>query len=114
MKNFQEFWPFYLDQHRNPRCRALHYTGTLLALLGIGYALLLKSFWPFAFAPVVAYTCSWIGHFVFERNIPATFSYPWLSLQGDFRMLFRWMTGRLKDDLERRKQSLSPSISLGR
>ena len=30
------------------------------------------------------YAFAWAGHFFFERNKPATFSYPWLSFLGDF------------------------------
>lgn len=102
MSRFSEFWPYYLDQHRHPLCRSFHYLGTLLALVCIGCALLSKSFWPLLFAPILGYAFSWIGHFVFEKNRPATFRRPWHSLLGDFWMLFRWMTGRLRDDLERK------------
>ena len=38
--NYVDFWPFYLQQHSKPQTRRLHYVGTALTLLILGYALL--------------------------------------------------------------------------
>ena len=38
--NYTDFWPFYLRQHSKPQTRRLHYIGTALTLLILGYALL--------------------------------------------------------------------------
>jgi hypothetical protein len=46
--------------------------------------------------PVFGYFFAWLGHFVFEKNRPATFKYPMYSLMGDFRMYFDILTGKLK------------------
>ena len=35
-----------------------------------------------------AYAFAWAGHFFFEKNQPATFTYPAFSLMGDFRMWY--------------------------
>jgi hypothetical protein len=50
----------------------------------------------FVAAPLVGYGFAWIGHFVFEKNRPATFKYPLYSLMGDFRLWFETVTGRRK------------------
>ena len=48
------------------------------------------------YAPLCGYSFAWIGHFVFEKNKPATFTYPLYSLAGDFVMFFHLLTGKEK------------------
>lgn len=77
----------------------MHYFGTLIsgALLIFG---LVQGPWaliPLAF--VAGYGPAWVGHFFFEKNRPANFTYPLWSLRGDYHMFFLWATGRLRDRL---------------
>ena len=102
-KTFEEFWPCYLGEHRNPRNRALHFAGTTLVYAIVALAFL-DSFRYLILAPLVGYGFAWVGHFFVEKNRPATFSYPLWSLRGDFRMHARMATGRLGLDLERLEQ----------
>src|SRR5215218_3486421 len=84
---YGEFWAYYLAAHADPRCRALHYAGTLTALALLGRAAA-KADWRWAAAAVgVGYAPAWLGHAVFERNRPATFAHPLWSMISDFRML---------------------------
>ena len=97
-QSFEDFWPYYLSEHRSPISRGLHYvgTGSALATLALG-AVTLN---PFAIpaAAVAGYGAAWVGHFVVEKNRPATFTYPKWSLRGDMRMLKLKVTRRLHDD----------------
>lgn len=43
-------------------------------------------------AIVPAYAAAWVGHFFFEKNRPATFTYPVYSLMGDVTMLWEVVT----------------------
>ena len=43
---------------------------------------------------LVGYGAAWVGHFVFEKNRPATFLFPTWSLLGDFRMFGEALLGR--------------------
>ena len=95
---FEEFWPYYLSEHRSPVSRGLHYAGTgcALATLGLGVVTLNPFALPMAMA--VGYGSAWVGHFLVEKNRPATFTYPSWSLRGDMRMLKLKVTRQLHDD----------------
>ncbi len=135
IQSFGEFWPYYLSEHSDRRCRWVHFVGTssfLLILvtsflatpLRLGAAIGLGAVLAYATrameakrstAPVLltiivlagvanpttligvvlAYACAWIGHFIIEKNRPATFVYPMWSLAGDFRMYGEMLRGRL-------------------
>lgn len=93
-----EFWPYYVSQHLNPINRRLHAVGTTLGLV-LGIVALVTSTPSVAvLAVAVAYGFAWAGHYFYEKNRPATFTYPLLSLQADFRMY--WLTLRGEMDTE--------------
>ena len=94
--SFAEFYPYYLAEHRHPTCRRLHYVGSTLVLALLGYVLITQSWILLLALPVVGYGFAWIGHFVFEKNRPATFKYPFYSFLGDWVMLKDALTGRLR------------------
>ena len=85
-RNLAEFYPYYLAEHSNRTCRNLHFIGSTLGLLLVAYALLTQTWWLIAVAFVQGYAFAWVGHFVFEKNRPATFRHPLYSLLGDFVM----------------------------
>ena len=101
LHSFEEFWPYYMGEHRNPVCRGLHYFGTTGALLIIIASI--ATMHPallFAF-PVFGYGFAWIGHFFVEKNKPASFKYPGWSLLGDLKMISLLYTGRMGAELAR-------------
>ncbi|ATH82728.1 hypothetical protein CO724_16720 [Ectopseudomonas mendocina] len=95
-QSFAEFYPYYLQEHSNPTCRRLHYVGSLLVLAILTYALLSQQWLWLLALPLVGYGFAWVGHFVFEKNRPATFQYPLYSLMGDWVMLKDAFTGRIR------------------
>jgi hypothetical protein len=110
LSSFEAFWPHYLSEHRDPINRALHFVGTSLVYVLIGASALVSFRWLW-FAPIVGYGFAWVGHFLVEKNRPATFSYPLWSLRGDFRMHARTITGRLRKDLDLAKHRPETSFA---
>lgn len=93
---FADFYPFYLAEHSNRTCRRLHFMGTSLVFCVLAFALATRNPWSLLAAPVAGYGFAWLGHFVFEKNRPATFQHPWYSLAGDFVLYRDMLTGRIK------------------
>ncbi|MBL7666289.1 MAG: DUF962 domain-containing protein [Bacteriovoracaceae bacterium] len=94
--SFKEFYPYYLREHANRTCRQLHFVGTVGVLSIIVAAINLQNAKILFLIPVVGYGLAWIGHFVFEKNRPATFKHPFYSLLGDFQMFWDILRGKIK------------------
>ena len=107
IESFEEFWPYYVAQHRHPVNRGLHFVGTTLVLACLGLAVLGSPLWLLAM-PLAGYGFAWIGHFAFEHNKPATFTHPLWSLRGDLRMYRLLWLGRMTPEI-RRAEELFPA-----
>jgi len=100
IQDFEAFWPYYLREHQNPINRALHVAGTSAGLVAAVTGVATLNPFLIGAAPVLGYGAAWIGHFVIEKNKPASFRYPAWSFRGDLRMLRLTVTGRLRPHLE--------------
>lgn len=101
LRNFEEFWPHYVGEHRRRMTRLLHFLGTTLAIPAVAAAMYLREPWLLLAAPVAAYGFAWIGHFFVEGNKPATFRHPLWSLRGDIRMYVLMWMGRMDEEIRR-------------
>lgn len=72
-----------------PKSRSLKHVALMVALPTLASPVI------FPAGVVFAYGCAWGGHFGFEKNRPATFQYPVMSLASDFRMWGQMVRGRL-------------------
>ena len=91
-KTFREFYPYYLSEHMNSICRGLHFIGSLCVIV-----IIIASFFnikALLFGPLCGYGFAWLGHFFFEKNRPATFTYPLYSFIGDWVMFKDILTGK--------------------
>jgi hypothetical protein len=95
-KSFDDFYPYYLGEHANMTCRKLHFIGTSFVIALVLTIFVTGNWWLFALLPIVGYGFAWAGHYIYEKNRPATFKHPFYSLLGDFRMFWDILTGRLK------------------
>jgi hypothetical protein len=94
--SFKEFYPFYLSEHSNKTCRTLHVIGSTLVLLVLVYAFISQQFLLLLLLPIIGYGFAWVGHFVFEKNTPATFKYPLYSFMGDWVMWWQVISFKIK------------------
>lgn len=98
--SLKAFYAYYLSEHQDKVCRRLHFIGTgltMVSLLVFLISLFSRPLWVFLIiAPFIGYGFAWIGHYFFERNKPATFSYPAYSLASDFILFFDTLKGKEK------------------
>ncbi len=93
--SFREFYPFYLSEHANRTCRRLHVVGSTLVLAVAVMACISQRWMLLWLLPLFGYGIAWVGHFFFEHNRPATFTYPLYSFAGDWVMYWQVLTGRI-------------------
>jgi len=93
-KTFKEFYAYYLTEHNKVGTRVTHFIGTTFFFVFLVMAIVKLE--PMYLVPtvIVPYAFAWIGHFFIEKNKPATFQYPWMSLKGDFKLYFQILAGK--------------------
>lgn len=94
--SFREFYPFYLSEHSNRTCRLLHFIGTSLVIGVIIAAIMQRDARWLWLAPIAGYGFAWLGHFIFEKNRPASFKQPMYSFMGDWAMYWDILRGRIE------------------
>jgi hypothetical protein len=97
--SFQEFWPRYLEAHRDPRTRLLHVAGTLAGTAMVLGAVTLRKPWLAAAGLAAGYGPAWLSHALIERNRPETFRAPFASLAADFVMAYHVLRGTIDQQL---------------
>ncbi len=94
--SFAEFYPFYLGEHANRTCRRLHFIGSSLVILTLLLALASGRMSWLWLMPLFGYGFAWAGHYLFEKNRPATFRHPLYSLAGDWVMYAQMLRGKIR------------------
>ena len=95
IQDYEAFYRFYLTEHSNIMSRRLHAVGSSIGLLCFAQAIRKRQLKYVAFGLISGYACAWVGHFVFEKNKPASFKQPLYSFISDWRMLSDVLRGRL-------------------
>lgn len=100
-RSYEDFFTFYLEQHADAGNRRMHAVGTLLGLLVAVAAFVMHHPWYALLWIPLGYGFAWSGHYLLEKNKPATFGHPFWSFISDFRMLGLMLTGRLDARMKR-------------
>lgn len=103
---FWDFYPYYLTEHARPVNRALHFVGTSLVIACLVLVIVKQSPWYLLAAPLCGYGFAWFGHFILEKNRPATFKYPFYSLGSDFVMFYHILTMQIDKKVDEAHQTI--------
>jgi hypothetical protein len=106
-RQIDEFWPYYVTQHRHPTSRQLHFIGNTNLLIWLFLAIARRNPFLLGFAVASSYVIAWIGHFFFERNIPATFRYPILAGVCDLIMYYKMWRGEMDAEVTKYASELT-------
>lgn len=83
---FQEFFPIYAEKHNKIGTQILHAIGMILAYFFGVSAILSGEYWYLLVCPMCAYGFGFTAHFWVQKNTPASFEHPLLSILGDHYM----------------------------
>jgi len=93
--SFDEFYTYYLTQHKRKYTRRWHFFGTTIAIILL-VGILIKQDWSLLwYVPVAGYIPAWVSHWFFEKNNPASFKNPILSFRADMKMYWQMITGKI-------------------
>lgn len=92
--NFKEFYPYYINEHKNKYTKLVHFIGSWLFIFFFLTLLATGEIKHIAYAFISAYGFAWFGHFFIEKNQPATFKHPIYSFMGDCVMFTEILKGK--------------------
>ena len=99
--SYAEFWRLYLDAHRKPATRVMHYGATVVGAAGTLAAVLLGE--PLLCPAGIALgVCMAVGsHRFIERNRPLIRVNAFYGALSDLRMMWLGLTGQLSSEYRR-------------
>ena len=98
---YRDFWVAYLDAHRKPATRGMHYLATLTGIGGAVLAIWLEFLWYMAGGIALGVVMAVSSHRFIEHNRPLIRVNPFYGAISDLRMCWLAMTGRLAAEYTR-------------
>ena len=98
---YREFWVAYLDAHRNPATRAMHYLATMSGMGGTVLAIWFEIPWFMPGGIGVGVLMAVSSHHLIEHNQPLIRVNPFYGAISDLRMCWLALTGRLAAEYAR-------------
>ena len=99
--SYADFWRLYLDAHRNPATRAVHYAATLVGAGATLAAFLLDQLLLGPAGILVAVGMAVSSHRFIEHNRPLIRVNAFYGALCDLRMMWLGITGRLPQEYAR-------------
>jgi len=99
--SYPEFWRLYLDAHRSPVTRGVHYAATMLGAAGTVASVMLGEALLAPAGILVAVSMAVGSHRFVEHNRPLIRVNPLYGALCDLRMMWLGMTGRLPQEYAR-------------
>lgn len=100
---FAEYWPLYLQAHRQRTTRGFHYAATIVGLSTSTAGLLMLDVIVLVAGIGSGYALAISSHFLFEGNRPMIAVNPVWGAFADMRMTWLAGTGRLPAELHRHR-----------
>jgi hypothetical protein len=98
---YRDFWVAYLDAHRSPGTRGMHYLATLTGIGGTVLAIWLELLWFMAGGIGLGIVMAVSSHHLIEHNRPLIRVNPFYGAVSDLRMCWLALTGRLAAEYAR-------------
>jgi len=95
---FSQFWPLYLDAHRQPGTRLFHYLATACGVTGSFLAALESEILIMVGSIIAAYCLAIAAHKIIEKNRPLIRVNPLLGAFADLRMCWHALRGDLANE----------------
>lgn len=98
---FSQFWPMYLEAHRQPGTRAWHYAATLCGILSTLLAAIESEILIMAAGILASYCIAIASHKLIEHNKPLIGVNPILGACADLKMSWLTLRGALPGEYVR-------------
>jgi len=98
---YRDFWVAYLDAHRNPATRGMHYLATLTGIAGTVLAIWMEFLWFMAGGIGLGVVMAVGSHHLIEHNRPLIRVNPFYGAISDLRMCCLALSGRLNAEYAR-------------
>jgi hypothetical protein len=99
--SYDDFWRLYLDAHRSPATRGVHYAATMLGAAGTVASIALGEPLVAPAGILLAVAMAVGSHRFIEHNQPLIRVNPLYGALSDLRMMWLAMTGRLAREYAR-------------
>lgn len=106
--SYSDFWRLYLDAHRRPATRGVHYAATVLGAASTLAAAVLGEFLLAPLGIMIAVAMAVGSHRFIEHNRPLIRINPFYGAVSDLRMMWLGITGGLPREYARLGLAAAP------